>query len=37
MRVAKVNSLAYAVDELKKSGYWLYALEADEIISSSEE
>ena len=29
MRAAKVNSLAYAVDELKKSGYWLYALEAD--------
>ena len=29
MRVAKVNSLSYAIDELKKSGYWLYALEAD--------
>ena len=29
MRVAKVNSLSYAIDELKKAGYWLYALEAD--------
>jgi len=29
MRVAKVNSLNRAVDELKKAGYWLYALEAD--------
>lgn len=29
MKVAKVNSLSYAIDELKKSGYWLYALEAD--------
>lgn len=29
MKIAKVNSLNRAVDELKKSGYWLYALEAD--------
>ena len=29
MRIAKVNSINRAVDELKKSGYWLYALEAD--------
>lgn len=29
VKVAKVNSLNRAVDELKKSGYWLYALEAD--------
>lgn len=29
MRVAKVNSINRAVDELKKAGYWLYALEAD--------
>ena len=29
MRVAKVNSLNRAVDELKKKGFWLYALEAD--------
>lgn len=29
MRVAKVNSVNRAVDVLKKSGYWLYALEAD--------
>jgi len=29
MRVAKVNSLNRAVDELKKAGYWLYALESD--------
>ena len=29
MKVAKVNSLNRAIDELKKSGYWLYALEAD--------
>ncbi len=29
MRVAKVNSINYAVEELKKAGYWLYALEAD--------
>lgn len=29
VRVAKVNSLNRAVDELKKAGYWLYALEAD--------
>lgn len=29
MKVAKVNSLSYAIDELKKAGYWLYALEAD--------
>lgn len=29
VRVAKVNSLNRAVDELKSSGFWLYALEAD--------
>ena len=29
MKVVKVNSLNRAVDELKKAGYWLYALEAD--------
>jgi 23S rRNA (guanosine2251-2'-O)-methyltransferase len=29
MRVAKVKSLNHAVDELKKAGFWLYALEAD--------
>lgn len=29
MKVAKVNSINRAVDELKNSGYWLYALEAD--------
>lgn len=29
VKVAKVNSLNRAVDELKKDGYWLYALEAD--------
>ncbi|MGN0804332.1 MAG: 23S rRNA (guanosine(2251)-2'-O)-methyltransferase RlmB [Candidatus Coproplasma sp.] len=29
VKVAKVNSLNRAIDELKKSGYWLYALEAD--------
>lgn len=29
IRVAKVNSINRAVDELKKQGYWLYALEAD--------
>ena len=29
MPVVKVNSLTHAVDRLKKSGYWLYALEAD--------
>ncbi len=29
IKVAKVNSLNRAVDELKKSGYWVYALEAD--------
>ncbi len=29
MKVAKVNSINRAVDELKKAGYWLYALEAD--------
>ncbi len=27
--VAKVPSVNYAVDELKKRGYWVYALEAD--------
>lgn len=29
IKVAKVNSINRAVDELKKSGFWLYALEAD--------
>ena len=29
VKVAKVNSLNRAVEELKKAGYWLYALEAD--------
>jgi len=29
VRVAKVNSLNRAVEQLKKSGFWLYALEAD--------
>ena len=29
MKIAKVNSINRAVDELKKSGFWLYALEAD--------
>lgn len=29
LKVAKVNSLGYAIEELKKNGYWLYALEAD--------
>ena len=29
VKVAKVNSINRAVDELKKKGYWLYALEAD--------
>jgi 23S rRNA (guanosine2251-2'-O)-methyltransferase len=29
MKVAKVNSLNRAIDVLKDSGYWLYALEAD--------
>lgn len=29
VKVAKVNSINRAVDELKKSGFWLYALEAD--------
>lgn len=29
VKVAKVNSINRAVDELKKQGYWLYALEAD--------
>lgn len=29
MRVAKVNSLNRTIDQLKKAGYWLYALEAD--------
>ena len=28
IRVAKVPSVNYAVDELKKNGYWVYALEA---------
>ena len=29
MKVAKVPSLTAAIDNLKNSGYWLYALEAD--------
>ena len=29
MKVVKVNSVNRTVDELKKNGYWLYALEAD--------
>ena len=29
IKVAKVNSINRAVDELKKQNYWLYALEAD--------
>ena len=29
IKVAKVNSINRAVDELKKKNYWLYALEAD--------
>ena len=29
IKVAKVNSINRAVDELKKAGFWLYALEAD--------
>ncbi len=29
IKVAKVPSINYAVDELKKMGYWVYALEAD--------
>ena len=29
IKVAKVNSVNRAVDELKKLGFWLYALEAD--------
>lgn len=29
IKVAKVNSINRAVDELKSAGYWLYALEAD--------
>ena len=29
MKVAKVNSLNRAIDELKAAGYWIYALEAD--------
>lgn len=29
MKIAKVVSVNRAVEELKKSGYWLYALEAD--------
>ena len=30
IKVAKVPSINYAVDELKKLGYWIYALEAGE-------
>lgn len=29
IKVAKVNSINRAIEQLKKSGYWLYALEAD--------
>lgn len=29
IKVAKVNSINRAIDELKKQNYWLYALEAD--------
>lgn len=29
IKVAKVNSINRAIDELKKSNYWIYALEAD--------
>lgn len=29
VKVAKVNSINRAIDELKAAGYWLYALEAD--------
>lgn len=29
VKVAKVNSLNRAIDQLKDNGYWLYALEAD--------
>lgn len=29
MKVAKVNSLSKAVEDIKKAGFWLYALEAD--------
>ena len=29
IKVAKVNSVNRAVDELEKRGFWLYALEAD--------
>ncbi len=29
VKVAKVNSINHAVDTLKQSGYWTYALEAD--------
>lgn len=29
VKIARVNSINRAVDELKKCGYWLYALEAD--------
>lgn len=29
IKVAKVNSINRAIDELKKQGFWLYALEAD--------
>lgn len=29
MKVAKVNSINRAIEELKKQNYWLYALEAD--------
>ncbi len=29
VKVAKVKSVGYALEELKKAGYWLYALEAD--------
>lgn len=29
IKVAKANSLVHAIEVLKKSGYWIYALEAD--------
>ena len=29
VKVARVPGINYAVDELKKSGFWVYALEAD--------
>lgn len=29
IKVAKINSLVFAIEKLKQAGYWLYALEAD--------